>query len=67
MHYYGPTVPDVCPTCGQCFNGSPDLCDDSYMLVLPLQEQLRDTLKKTVYILNATCCGHQGMLMAVLT
>ena len=49
MHYFGPTVPDVCATCGKCYHGCSDLCGDSYMLVLPLEQQLRDILQSCDY------------------
>lgn len=53
MTYFGPGVPDVCATCGKCYNGLTDLCGNSYMLVLRLEQQLRESATDSVKSVNA--------------
>jgi len=47
IDYFGLTVPRTCNHCGTVYNNDADLCDNSFMLVLPIGDQLKTVLDKT--------------------
>jgi hypothetical protein len=43
-HYFGSEVPTKCDGCGFVYDGKVKLCEKSFMLVMPLESQLKEVL-----------------------